>query len=126
MPKVLIVDDSQMFREELRSILESAGYSVVEACDGFDGLQKAKANDDVDMILCDFNMPEMNGIQMVPLVKEMPAYENTPVFFLSTESSPELKVHAKEVGVTAWIIKPFIAEKLLECIEKVLVVDNDK
>ena len=65
-------------------------------------------------------MPEMNGIQLVTMVKELDAYKDTPIFILTTETSPELKQHATKAGVMAWIIKPFVPEKLLSGIKKVL------
>ena len=120
MAKILIVDDSEMFRDELRNALTSGGHTVVEGCDGLDGLNQAKENDGVDIIISDFNMPEMNGIQMVTMVKEIDAYKSTPVFILTTETSPELKQHATKAGGMAWIIKPFVADKLLAGINKVL------
>ncbi len=122
MAKILIVDDSEMFRDELREALVDGGHTVVEGVDGLDGLNKAKENADVDLLISDFNMPEMNGIEMVTSIKDLDSYKDTPVFILTTETSPELKQHASQVGVKAWIIKPFMAEKLLLVVDKILSI----
>ncbi len=120
MAKILIVDDSEMFRIELRAALEGGGHTIIEGKDGVDGLHVAKQHNDVDIVITDFNMPEMNGLQMVTMIKELPVYKSAPIFILTTETSPELKQHANKAGVMAWIIKPFVADKLLMGIEKVL------
>ncbi len=120
MAKILIVDDSEMFRDELRATLESGGHDIIQGIDGLDGLNKAKENDGIDIIISDFNMPEMNGIEMSTMIKDIEKFKKTPIFILTTETSPELKSHATKVGVMAWIIKPFVAKKLLAGIEKVI------
>ncbi|MDD9950040.1 MAG: response regulator [Zetaproteobacteria bacterium] len=120
MANILIVDDSEMFRQELRDTLNEGGHRIIESADGLEGLQKAKESQDIDIIISDFNMPGMNGIEMVRLIKDLPKYETTPVFILTTETSPELKKYATQAGVMAWIVKPFVPEKLLLGIRKVL------
>ena len=120
MGKIFIVDDSEMFRVELRTALEGGGHEVVDAYDGMNGLNVAKEHHDFDIVISDFNMPELNGLQMVEEIKKLDSYKSTPIFILTTETSPELKTKAKEVGVMAWILKPFVPEKLLAGIDKVL------
>ena len=124
MAKILIVDDSEMFREELREALEKGGHEVVDAYDGLNGLSVAKEQTGLDIVITDFNMPEVNGLQMVEELKKLEAFQTTPIFVLTTETSPELKNQAKKAGVMAWILKPFVPEKLLMGIDKVMKMKN--
>ncbi|NRA67374.1 MAG: response regulator [Pseudobacteriovorax sp.] len=120
MGKILIVDDSDMFRDELKLALKNGEHEVLEASDGLDGLNKAKESSGIDIIISDFNMPELNGLQMVAMIKELEQYKTTPIFILTTETSPELKQQATTAGVMAWIVKPFVEKKLLMGISKIL------
>lgn len=120
MAKILIVDDSDTLRIQLRTLLQECGHTVLEGEHGLDGLMKAKENSDINLIICDFNMPEMDGITMCRKVHELPALAQVPTFMLTTESTPELKALGKEAGIMAWIVKPFNADKLKAVVEKVL------
>ena len=120
MPKILIVDDSDTVRDQLKKALEGGGHQVVVAVDGQDGLDKAKANADVKLIICDVNMPRMDGLTMCKQLREDPALKALPVFMLTTETNEEMKVKGKAVGVMAWMVKPFNAERMLAGIKKVL------
>ena len=117
--KVLIVDDSEHQRFQLRKDLESAGHLVIEGCDAHDGLEKLWQNPDVALIICDVNMPGMDGITMCSKVFESAKFPGLPIFMLTSEASAELKKSAKQYGVRAWITKPYVASKLLEAVQKV-------
>ncbi len=120
MAKILVVDDSETLRSQLKKALEDGGHQVVEGFDGQDGLEDLEKNPDVKLILCDVNMPRMDGLTMIRKVREKDAFKTLPVFMLTTESSPEMKAQGKESGVMAWVVKPFVAEKLLGAISKVV------
>ena len=120
MTKILIVDDSEVFLDEVRKTLESADYEVIQAHDGQDGIRVAKENDDVDVLISDFNMPEMNGLDMVREIKSLESFKNVPVLMLTTETSPDFKKIAQERGVVAWIVKPYVPEKLLLGVGKIV------
>ena len=120
MAKILIVDDAEVLRMELKGILSGAGYTVVEGATGVEGLTTAKANPDIDLIISDLNMPEMDGITMCKKIPEIPGLKTVPMIMLTTESTPDLKQLAKEGGVKLWILKPFVAEKLLQAVAKVM------
>ena len=120
MAKILVVDDSETQRFQTRQDLERAGFTVVEASDGSEGLKKLEQNPDTGLIICDVNMPGMDGLTMCSKVFESGKHPGLPVFMLTTEASVELKQKAKAFGVRAWITKPFIAEKLIEAIRKVI------
>jgi len=99
--------------------LKQAGHDVVQAIDGRDGLVKAQEQT-IDLALVDVNMPAMGGIEMVTAMRKLPAYANTPILMLTTESSDDKKQEGRRAGATGWIVKPFSPEQLLGIVEKVL------
>ena len=116
---ILAVDDSASIRQMVAFTLKGAGYSVVEAEDGEDGLNKAKASP-VNLVLTDQNMPKMDGITLVKSLRAMPNYSATPILMLTTESGDAMKAQGKAAGATGWLVKPFDPAKLLEVVKKVL------
>lgn len=119
MKSILIVDDSETIRTQLRVLLESRGFRVTEADNGHAGLERA-AREKHDLIIVDVNMPVMSGIEMVAGVRALPEHAATPIFVLTTESSRDVAKQGKDAGATAWIVKPFQPQVLLRGIEKVL------
>jgi two-component system chemotaxis response regulator CheY len=115
---ILVVDDSATVRQQLRLVLGPAGYDVVEATDGQDGLQQIRGNRPPDLVICDINMPRMNGIEMLQAV----APDNTgiPIVMLTTEGRPELVKAAKAAGAKGWIIKPFKADLLVRAVQSLV------
>ena len=99
--------------------LKSAGYEVIEAVDGMDGLEKAKAQS-VNLILTDQNMPRMDGITLVKSLRALPQYASTPILMLTTESSDDMKTQGRAAGATGWLVKPFDPQKLIEVVRKVI------
>lgn len=120
MAKILLVEDSDTVRNQVKAALSQNGHEVLEAVNGLDGLSKCEQNGDIQMIICDVNMPEMDGLTMCLKVRGLGPYAKTPIFMLTTESSPDMKTKGKEAGVMAWMVKPFNPEKLLMGIKKVL------
>ena len=116
---ILTVDDSASIRMTTRIALTNAGYSVTEAVDGADGLNKMKSGT-FDLIVTDLNMPNMDGLTMIRSLRQLPAYMGTPVIFLTTESDGELKSQAKAAGATGWLTKPFEPDNLIKIARKVL------
>ena len=119
MPKVLIVDDSEAIRIQLRKDLESKGHNVIEAIDGIDGLAQLEKATDTELIICDVNMPKMDGLSMIAKVNQNPKFTSIKIFMLTTEGSVDMKARGKEIGVKAWITKPYVAEKLLQAVDKI-------
>jgi len=113
MGKILIVDDSEVVRIQVSGILSGAGYNVVEAEDGPEGLKKAQEDKDINIIICDYNMPDMNGIEMIEAVKKLDHHKTTFCGILTTESSSVLKEKGKAIGISLWIVKPVVAKNLL-------------
>ncbi len=116
---ILTVDDSASMRQMVQMTLQGAGYQVIQAQDGSDGLTKAKVTA-VDMVVTDLNMPVMDGLTLIRELRKLPTYRGVPILFLTTESNPEMKKQAKEAGATGWITKPFQQEQLVSTIKKVL------
>ncbi|MBC7456712.1 MAG: response regulator [Bdellovibrionaceae bacterium] len=118
MAKILIVDDAKSLRNQLREDLEKGGHTISEAADGYEGLESIRQNQ-FDLIICDVNMPNMDGFAMCKKLRENPANASLQIFMLTTEADPEMKIRGKEVGVKAWISKPYVLDKLLVAISRV-------
>ena len=121
MPKsILIVDDSSSVRTVLSIALRGAGFDVVEATNGAEGLQRLDGRP-VHLIISDVNMPVMDGLAFLTAVKKMPAYKFIPVLMLTTESSEQKKAIGREQGARAWVTKPFRPEQLLVAVQKLVM-----
>jgi len=116
---ILAVDDSASMRQMVSFTLKGAGYNVVEAVDGVDALNKAKAQT-FDCIVTDVNMPNKDGIELIKELRALPNYKFTPMLMLTTESGMDKKQQGKEAGATGWIVKPFNPDQLLKTINKVM------
>ncbi|MEA1672030.1 response regulator [Nitrospirillum sp. BR 11163] len=116
---VLSVDDSSSVRQMVKLTLSGAGYNVVQASDGAEGLAKAK-DTTVDLVVTDLNMPVMDGLDLIRALRQLPAYRGVPILFLTTESDAGMKQAAKAAGATGWITKPFQQEQLVAVVRKVL------
>ena len=119
MARILAVDDSAFMRQMVTCTLRDAGYEVVEARDGQEAFEIAKAHK-VHLVLTDVNMPKMDGIALIRALRALPNYKFVPMLMLTTESAPEKKQEGKAAGATGWIVKPFYPEQLLATIKKVL------
>ncbi len=116
---ILIVDDSESIREVVSATLENDGYEVLVGIDGLDA-QKHLTGQEIGLIITDLNMPNKNGIELIKDVRQNESYKFTPILLLTTESQAEKKQEAKAAGATGWIVKPFVQEKLLATVKKVL------
>ena len=116
---VLTVDDSASIRQMVSFTLKSAGYEVVEAVDGMDGLDKAKSKA-FNLVLTDQNMPRMDGLSLIKSLRTMPTFRSVPILMLTTESSDAMKSQGRAAGATGWLVKPFDPAKLIEVIGKVI------
>jgi two-component system chemotaxis response regulator CheY len=116
---ILAVDDSAAIRHMVSVTLRSAGYEVVTAVDGQDGLDKARRSA-VHLVLTDQNMPRMDGLTLVKSLRALPEYATAPILILTTESSDEMKSRGRAAGATGWLVKPFDPARLIEVIRKVL------
>lgn len=114
---VMIVDDSGSFRTVVRLALNKAGYDVIEAVDGKDAVGKLDGRK-YNAIVCDVNMPNMDGLSFVRHLKATVAYKFTPVIMLTTESQEAKKAEGKAAGARAWITKPFQPAQLVDAVNR--------
>ncbi len=117
--KILIVDDSESIREVLAFSLQNAGYEVLQACDGIDAL-KFFQGQPIDLLLTDYHMPNMNGLELIGNVRKIDEYRFVPILVLTTENQTNIIQDAKNAGATGWLLKPFSSEKLLQTLRKVI------
>lgn len=117
--KILIIDDSAVFRKIIAVHLKNANFDLIEASDGLEGLKQLETTN-VDLIVSDMNMPNMDGITFIQTVKQDPKFKFLPIIMLTTESQPEKKQKGLDAGAKAWLTKPFSPEELLDTIAKLL------
>jgi two-component system, chemotaxis family, chemotaxis protein CheY len=115
---VLTVDDSRTMREMLLVALKDAGYQVLQADDGLNGLEVLK-DQRADVIITDINMPRLDGFGFIENVRQDATHRAVPILVLTTESDAEKKSRARNAGATGWIVKPFHPEKLVDAIRRV-------
>ena len=116
--RILAVDDSRTMREMVCFTLRSAGFEVSEAEDGkkaLTALETAK----VDLVVTDINMPNMDGIALIRSLRADARHRAMPIIILTTESDAAKKAEGRAAGATAWLVKPFSPERLVEVINKV-------
>ncbi|MBN8495072.1 MAG: response regulator [Burkholderiales bacterium] len=118
---ILIVDDSSSLRTVVKLALTRAGYDVLEAGDGQQGLAQLDKAAKVHLIVSDVNMPVMDGISFVKQVKQHPRHRFAPVVMLTTEGQDAKKEQGRAAGAKAWIVKPFNPPQLLDAVSKLIL-----
>jgi two-component system chemotaxis response regulator CheY len=116
--RILTIDDSKTMRDMLMLTLSDAGYDVIQAVDGEDGVN-VLAGERVDVVITDINMPKMNGYEVIRALRKNPAHKTLPILVLTTESDADKRRIAREAGATGWMVKPFDPDRLVETIRKV-------
>jgi two-component system chemotaxis response regulator CheY len=111
--RALVIDDSRTVRAIIRSILTEVGLQVVEAGDGREGLEQLHRAADLDLILVDWNMPVMNGLDFVRAVRADRAYDPVRIMMVTTETEQEQVVRALEAGANEYLMKPFTKDILV-------------
>lgn len=120
MAKILIVDDSVSIRLQVRKVLETAGHTVFEAQDGNEGLKLILDVKNPDLVVCDYNMPGMDGISMINAVNAVLGEKTFPILMMTTETSESLRQAGKAAGVIGWLSKPFKQDMFDATVKKVL------
>jgi two-component system chemotaxis response regulator CheY len=118
--KIVVVDDSRTARQQVGAALADAGYEIVEGVDGFDGIAKVTGNPDASLIICDVNMPNMGGLEMLEALRRDHPGVAVPIIMLTTEGQIELVQRAKQSGARGWIVKPFKPHLLLSAVRKIV------
>ncbi len=118
--RILTIDDSKTMRDMLMLTLVEAGFDVVQAVDGQDGLDVLeKETVPIDVIITDINMPRMDGYEVIRNLRRDPAHKSTPILVLTTESDGDKKNMARDAGATGWMVKPFDPDRLVATVRKV-------
>ena len=117
--KVLIVDDFATMRRILKNIMKQIGFSDITEADNGKNALKALKSDKIDLVLCDWNMPEMAGIDVLNSVRADNDLKDTPFIMVTAEAQKENILEAVKAGVSSYIVKPFTAETVEEKLQKV-------
>ena len=103
--KVMVVDDSRTMRQQVGIVLTAAGFEVIEADDGIDGLEKVQQTADLAMVLCDVNMPRMNGLELTRAIRADARLARLPVVIESYKEGDEDRMRGLEVGADHYLSK---------------------
>jgi two-component system chemotaxis response regulator CheY len=120
--KVLVVDDSVTVRQQVSAALTDAGFEVLEASDGADGVAKIEGNPEIGLVILDVNMPRMGGLEMLEAVKAGGKNPALHVVMLTSEGQKSFVERARKAGAKGWIVKPFRAEHMVATAKKLLAV----
>ena len=125
MIRILVIDDSETFRLQLIEGLSE--FAIITAEDGLSGLKKLEQhNNKIDLIICDMNMPHLDGLGFCKKKFSDPRFKNIPVIMVTTESNLNVKQEAKQYGVKAWMLKPIDIKSLLIGVTTILASSNLK
>ncbi|MBN2347724.1 MAG: response regulator [Bacteroidales bacterium] len=119
MKRIVIVEDFNTSRQIIKKTLEKKGYKVEEASDGREAL-KFFDGSPVDLLITDYNMPNMDGAALIEYVRAKNEYKYIPILMLSTETNISKQNRARDAKITAWIRKPFAVDEFTKIIEKAL------
>ena len=121
--KLLVVDDSSTMRRIIKNTLARLGYkNVLEGADGVEGWNQMDSNPDIDMLITDWNMPEMNGLELVKKVRADDRFKDLPIIMVTTEGGKAEVITALKAGVNNYIVKPFTPAVLKEKLGAVMGV----
>jgi two-component system, chemotaxis family, chemotaxis protein CheY len=120
---VLIVDDSAAIRKILLRVLGQTDLAIGEVCEAADGVEALKQLEThrVGLVLCDINMPNMDGLQFLVAVRNRPEWASIPVIMITTEGSQAKVMQAVQLGAQGYVRKPFTSEQIKEKISSCLV-----
>ncbi len=118
--KVLVVDDAISVRQTLSMTLEKSGYQVCQAEDGLDALEQLRKNPEVGVIVCDLEMPRMNGFEVLSNIAQDPVLSKIPVVILTSRSSEKHKKLAQELGAIAYFTKPYSQQEFMDKLQEVM------
>ncbi len=117
---IIIIDDSQTIRTTVEFAVKKLGYPIKEAEDGEEALMKIQSvmdnGDDIAMVICDINMPRMDGLTFVEEFRKKDRF--SPIIVLTTETDNSKIQRARESGISGWVVKPFQPEEFFKIVEK--------
>lgn len=117
--RVLTMDRSRTVLAMLHHTLTNAGFEVLQAEDGKQGLEILD-REKIDVVITDIDLPVLNGIQFITEVRKSGGHQSLPILILTTQTSQEKRDEGRAAGATGWIVKPFSPEKLISVIRRVV------
>ena len=111
--RVLVIDDSRAIRIIIAAFLKELGMEVLEAGNGREGLDCLTREPDVELVLVDWNMPEMNGLEFIQAVRAQPVFQAVRIMMVTTETEQSQVLRALEAGANEYLMKPFTKEVLM-------------
>ncbi len=123
-PTILVVDDSAALRRTLALTLEKSGYRVLQARDGREALTQLQQSKGIQLVICDVEMPNMNGFEFLGQRRRDPQLMKTPVAMLTSRSSEKHRQLATHLGASAYFTKPFIEQQFLTAVKN--IIENNK
>jgi chemotaxis family two-component system sensor histidine kinase/response regulator PixL len=111
---ILVIDDSSALRRTLASSLENKGYRVLQARDGAEGLELWRHNLQIDLVICDVEMPNMNGFEFLTMRRREPHLKDVPVIMLTSRNTDKHRTLATSLGATEFFTKPYVEERFLQ------------
>jgi two-component system chemotaxis response regulator CheY len=111
--RALVIDDSRTIRTIIGKMLKETGMEVVEAANGKQALDQLKAHPGIELILVDWNMPEMNGLDFIKAVRAQKAYDRVRIMMVTSETETEQMTKALNAGANEYLMKPFSREILI-------------
>jgi two-component system, chemotaxis family, chemotaxis protein CheY len=111
--RALVIDDSRTIRGIICKILRQIGMDVVEAGDGLQALEQMRRNPDVELVLVDWNMPVMNGLDFIVALRAQPAYDHVRILMVTSETESDQVTRAMDAGANEYLMKPFSPEVLI-------------
>jgi two-component system, chemotaxis family, sensor histidine kinase and response regulator PixL len=118
--RILVVDDSLTTRQSITLTLQKAGYRVFQAQDGYEALEQFQRQSEIRLVICDIDMPRMNGFELLRNRQQVPAFASIPIMMLSSQSGEKHRTLAVQLGATAYMVKPYMEPKLLAMVANLL------
>jgi chemotaxis family two-component system sensor histidine kinase/response regulator PixL len=118
---ILIVDDSLTTRQALYLTLEKSGYQIVQASDGREAIDKLGRSPEIQAVLCDVEMPNMNGFEFLAACRKEPRYKNLPIVMVTSRGGQKHRGVAQVLGASGYITKPYLEQDLIKTIQGLLV-----
>lgn len=118
---LLLVDDSITVRQTLALALQKSGYQVLQAQDGYEAIEQLRLQPVIRLVICDIEMPRMNGFEFLNYRRQDPTLAEIPVLILTSQSGEKHRLMAMELGATAYINKPYLEQQLLATVAGLLL-----
>jgi two-component system chemotaxis response regulator CheY len=119
--KALVIDDSRAMRSIIGQILKGIGFEIAEASNGREGLERLRADAPPKLVLVDWNMPEMNGLEFVKAMRRRPEFNDTRIMMVTTETEMKRMADALEQGADEYVMKPFTKDAILQKLEQLQI-----